>query len=228
MNAILGMLDEFWSAAPPTLRGLIVLVLGLLGAWVLRKLVEGLLALLRFDKVADRVGLGEFLRKGGVAYRPAKLLSAIVGWMAILATLLAASRSLDIVFVNQFSDNLVGALPGAIAAILVVIVGILLMSFLANLVETVARNAAWPAAHLAARAVWYVGTAIVLLIALDQLGLGRSILGWLLVIAFGAVSLAFALAFGLGGQGLAREALEAALRSLRERSRSGPGDDLEG
>lgn len=228
MDSILGFFSSFWQGAHATIKGFVILVAGFIGAWLLRKVVEGILALLRFDKLADRIGVGEFLRKGAVPYRPTKLLSAIVGWIAILATLLAASRALDISFVNQFSDNIVAALPGAIAAILVIIVGIIIMSFLANVVETVARNAAWPAAHLAARAVWYIGTAIVLLLALDQLGLGRSILGWIFMIAFAAVALAFAIAFGFGGQYIARETLENAVRNLRERDRAGHGHDLEG
>ncbi|HUX39257.1 MAG TPA: hypothetical protein VMV44_15260 [Rectinemataceae bacterium] len=227
MDAIFGFLGSFWQTSPPALRGLFVLVVGFLGAWLLRKLVEVILALLRFDKLADRIGIGEFLRKGAVPHRPAKLVSAIFGWVAILVTLLAASRALDITFVNKFSDNIVAALPGAIAAILVIIVGIILMSFLANLVETVARNAAWPTARLAGRVVWYVGTAIVLLLAFDQLGLGKSIVGSFFIIAFAAVALATALAFGLGGQGLAKEALENLLKKLRERDMRGREGDLE-
>jgi len=225
VESIIGFFASFWQNSNSTVKGLVILVAGFIGAWLLRKIAEVILALLRFDRLADRVGLGEFLKKGGVPQRPARLVGALVGWIAILATLLAASRALDISFVNQFSDNIVAGLPGAIAAILVVIVGIVVITFLANVVETVARNAAWPAAHLAARVVWYAGTAIVLLIALDQLGLGRSILGWIFVIAFGAVSLAFALAFGLGGQALAREALERLLRNLRERDSGGLDGD---
>ncbi len=227
MDAIFVFLGSYWQNSAPALRGLFVLVVGLLGAWLLRKLVEAILALLHFNKLADRIGIGEFLRKGAVPHRPAKLVGAIFGWIAILVTLLSASRALDISFVNKFSDNIVAALPGAIAAILVIIVGIILMSFLANLVETVARNAAWPTARLAGRVVWYVGATIVLLLAFDQLGLGKSIVGSFFIIAFAAIALASALAFGLGGQALAKEALENLLKNLRNRDKSVRGGDFE-
>ncbi|MDA8410540.1 MAG: hypothetical protein M0001_09135, partial [Treponema sp.] len=147
---------------------------------------------------------------------------------AILVALLATSRTLDISFVNTFSDNLVATLPSALAAIIVIIVGIMVVSFLANVVETIARNAGWTGARLVSRVVRYFGVTIVLLLAFDQLGLGKSIIGWLLVIAFSALSLGLALAFGLGGQTLAKEALETMVRNIRERDRGGHGSDLEG
>ena len=228
MDSVLGLISNFWTNAHSTIRGSIVLVAGLVGAWLLKKIVEAILSLLRFDKIADRAGLGEFLRKGGVPYRPTKLAGAIFGWIGILVALLATSRTLDIVFVNKFADNLVATLPGALAAIIVTIVGIIVVTFLANVVETIARNAAWPGTHLVSRVVRYFGVTIVLLLAFDQLGLGKSILGWLLVIAFGALALALALAFGLGGQALAKEALENLVKNLRERDRAGHGSDLEG
>jgi len=227
MESILVTILNFWNGAHSTIRGSLILVAGLFGAWLLKKIVEAILSLLRFDKAADRVGIGEFLRKGGVPHRPTKLVGAIFGWIGILAALLATSRTLDIAFVNQFADNLIATLPGALAAIIVIIVGIIIVTFLGNVVETIARNAAWPSAHLVSRVVRYFGATIVLLMAFDQLGLGKSILGWLLVMAFGAIALAFALAFGFGGQGLAKEALENLVKSLRERDRSEDANDLE-
>ena len=223
MDSILSMFSNFWTNAHATIRGSIVLIAGLAGAWFLKKIVEAILMLLRFNKLADRVGLGEFLRKGGVPYRPTRLVGAIFGWIGILVTLLATSRTLDIVFVNEFADNLVATLPGALAAIIVIIVGIIVVSFLANVVETIARNASWPGAQLLSRVVRYFGVTIVLLLAFDQLGLGKSILGWLLVIAFGSVALAFAIAFGFGGQSLAKETLENFVKNFRDRDRAGQG-----
>ena len=228
MNSIPGLVSDFWITAHATLRGAIVLVVGLFAAWLLKKIVEAVLGLLNFDRIADKVGLGEFLRKGAVPYRATKLVSAILGWIAILVALLATSRTLDIAFVNTFSDNLIATLPGALAAIIVIIVGIIVVSFLANVVETIARNAAWTGARLVSRVVRYFGVTIVLLLAFDQLGLGKSIIGWLLVIAFAALALGLALAFGLGGQSLAKEALENMVKNLRERDRMGHGSDLEG
>ncbi|MDA8409664.1 MAG: hypothetical protein M0001_04645, partial [Treponema sp.] len=129
MNTLVDSLGNFWMNAHPTLRGATVLVVGLFAAWALKKVVEALLGLLKFDRIADKFGLGEFLRKGAVPYKATKLVGAIVGWIAILVALLATSRTLDISFVNTFSDNLVATLPSALAAIIVIIVGIMVVSF---------------------------------------------------------------------------------------------------
>ena len=52
--------------------------------------------------------------------------------------------------------------------------------------------------------------------ALEHLGVGRQVLMASFTILFGGVVLALALAFGLGGRHLAREALEKALRRSRQ------------
>lgn len=228
MTEAFDYLVEVWRAWPRLARGLIILGAGWLGAVVARAVVRGLLALLGFDKMADRIGLGEFLRKGNVAYRPAHLAGKIAYWIVFLGALLASSRAMDIGVVNQFADKLAASVPGLLAAALIVAVGLTLVSFIGNVVRTIARNAAAPNAELLVKAVRYLGGAAIALMAFDELGLGESLLSTLFVITFAATALGVALAFGIGSADLAKDAMKDLLNGLRERGRANRGTDLEG
>ncbi|MBL8965465.1 MAG: hypothetical protein JNG85_00575 [Spirochaetaceae bacterium] len=208
-----------WSGAPAMARGFAVLLAGWLGALLTKAIVRGLLALLRFDRFADKVGLGAFLEKGKVDYRPAKLVSVLSYWLAMVIVFVMASRTLDIAAVNRISDGIVDALPALFAGIFVTIIGLVIVTFLGNVIETIARNAAFGDARAVARIFRYIGFAAILILASDQLGLGKGLLSTFLVIGFAAISLAFAIAFGFGSVDLARETMQNLLKKLNERSR---------
>jgi hypothetical protein len=166
--------------------------------------------------------------KGKVAYRPARLVSVLVYWALIVITLLIASRVLDITALNKISDSLVASLPSIIAAIFVTFIGIVIVAFLGNVTETIARNASVADAGAVARTFRIVGFAIIVLLASDQLGFGKGLLSSLLLIAFAALALAFAIAFGLGSVEIARGAMEDFLKNLKGRSRTDGESDIEG
>lgn len=228
MSALAETLVGLWEALPSAVAAALVLLSGWLAALLLRLLVSGLLGLLRFDRLSERAGLAEFLRKGAVTYSPSKLAGAIAYWIVILAALYRAALELDVGIAAALADKAKGLLPSLLAAVFVAVVGAILVSFLANFTLTIARNAGTPHAPLISRSIRATGDILVVSLALEQLGLGGTVLSTLLVILFAAVALGLALAFGIGGADLAKGALQNLLRNLRERARSDKGGDLEG
>lgn len=218
MQAFIDSVITTWGGAPTIIRGFVVMLAGWLGALLTKAIVRGILAILRFDKFADKVGLGTFLEKGKVAYRPAKLLSVLAYWLAMVVAFILASRTLDIAAVNRISDSLVESLPAIFAGVFVTIIGIVIVTFLGNVIETIARNAAIVDARGVARIFRYIGFAAIILLASDQLGFGKGLLSTFLIIAFAAFALAFAIAFGLGSVELAREAMKNLLKNLNRRA----------
>jgi uncharacterized membrane protein SirB2 len=224
VSQIFDFVSSAWINSPLFIQVVAVLVGGWIVAILLRWLTQGILTLFRFDHLADRTGLGEFLRNGQVTMRPAKLLSVFVYWVVILITLLVASRVLNIAALNTITDRLVKALPNIVAAVFIVTVGLVIVSFLANVLKTIARNTSMTNVRTVVRVFRYIGYAIILLMASDQLGLGKGLLSELFVIAFGALALAFAIAFGLGSVEVARRIMENLfkIRELQDKSEEKP------
>lgn len=116
---------------------------------------------------------------------------------------------------ERLATSLSASLPSILSALAVLLVGALAARLLGRAAEAIARNAALPdprpAGRLARTLVW-LGAG---LLAADRLGFGRSIAGIILLVAFSALLLALALAFGLGAVSLARRKTEKELSGLR-------------
>lgn len=228
MKELYAMSTELMAGLPPLLHALVVLAFGWLAALALRFLVSRVLMAIRFDRMGDKTGLSEFLRKGHASYTPSRLVGVIVYWITLLAALLELLRIIDAGIYKAFSDKLVQALPNLVAGILIILVGSLVVSFIANFALTIALNASIPNARLISKTIKYLGVVVVVMAALGQVGLGKSIMDFVFEVLFGAIALGAALAFGLGCKDIAHDSMQRFLRNLREKGRSGQGSDLEG
>jgi hypothetical protein len=228
MSDILDRIGEAWASIPSPLAAVLLLGAGWLAAFVLRFIITKFLIAIRFDKAGAKTGLSEFLRKGNVKYSPSQLAGVVLYWIALLMVFLEVARMLNRDIYLAISNRLVQALPNIVAGLLIAIVGYLIVSFIANFALTIALNASVPSARLLSRAIKWLGVIIVLTMALEQIGLGRSIVEFIFQIVLAAVAFGAALAFGLGCKDMARELLQRTIRNLREQERGSKGADLEG
>jgi hypothetical protein len=228
MSVISNRFDEIWATLPAPLAALLILLFGWLAALAIRFIVAKLLLLIRFDSIGAKTGLSEFLRKGNVKYSPSRLAGVIVYWVALLAVFLEVARVLDLDIYLALSSRIVQAVPNIVSGFLIAIVGYLIVSFIANFILTIALNASFPSARFLSRFIKWLGVVIVVTMALEQLGLGRSIIEFIFQISLAAIAFGAALAFGLGCKDMARDMLQKIIRDLREHERSARGPDLEG
>ncbi|MBL8993778.1 MAG: hypothetical protein JNM63_10580 [Spirochaetia bacterium] len=158
--------------------------------------------------------------------------SIIVGqfsfWVVLLFALLLWSQVLHLGVLESFYRQLALVLPNFLGTLLILIVGFPVIVFLAKFLRTVIRNTGMPYANVLAKIVKWTGWLFVLMIAGEQLQLGKSVVGPTFHIILGAVAFALALAFGLGCKDLARQAMEKFIRNMKENYRDRGGSDLEG
>ena len=228
MNELLDRFYSIWSSIPAPVAALVVLVVGWLAAYIIRIIISKFLLLIRFDKLGAKAGLSEFLRKGHVKYTPSRLAGVIIYWLMLLVVFLSVARILDLDIYLALSGKLIQALPNILAGLLVAIVGYLIVSFSIDFVLTIALNASIASARLLSRVIKWLGVIIVVTMALEQIGLGRSIVEFIFQILLAAIAFGSALAFGLGCKDMARETLQKIIRNLREQERGSNGSDLEG
>lgn len=228
MNEIIETIGSIWGSLPAPLVAILTLLLGWLGAVTLRFLVTLLMGFVKFDRLSDKTGFTDFLRKGGVQYSPSKLLGSIAYWFVLMIALFQASKAMDVRIAAALTERAIELVPSILAALFIVILGAVFVSFLANFAMTIARNAGMPQARLISRAIKLIGDLIVITVALEQVGLGRTVLSSMFQLLFAAFVFGLALAFGLGSKDLAKEAMQHFIQALRERERGPKGPDLEG
>ena len=105
-------------------------------------------------------------------------------------------------------ENILGYLPSVMAAIFVLVIGMFLGVVISGVVSTAAGNAHIPQPQLLGSISKYSIIIFAVMIAVKQLGIETTLIDNIVVILIGAVSLALAIAFGVGGRDLAAKYLE--------------------
>ena len=111
-------------------------------------------------------------------------------------------------------------LPSVLIALALLPLGLLVGALLRRTVLIAAVNAGLPSARLLASATQVATVGLAVAMALEHLRVGHQIIVVALTVIFGGIVFALALALGLGGQDLAREALTHLLRGPLARRRS--------
>lgn len=221
-------LNLILTALPGWLIAAILIAAGWLTAVVARVFVSRVLAWLRFNHLCHRAGVCDFLKHGEVTRTPAELAGRGIYWLILIAAFLEAARILDIGVVAEFRRRVILALPALLSGGLVLIVGLLLVAFLAGFVRTVMRNAGSVYANLWWRITRWIGAVLVVAVAVEQADIHGTILATALQIVIAAFAFGTALAFGLGCKEMARNAMEKFIADLRERHRDASKSDMEG
>jgi len=124
---------------------------------------------------------------------------------------MVAFNSMGLANVTDLVGRVVLFVPKVMVAVLIIAFGASFARFIGTVVTTYCRNVGIGDAGVLGRLALYAILVFVVLIALDQIGLGDIIRQTFLIIVGAAalgLALAFALAFGLGGQRRAAELLE--------------------
>lgn len=212
------MADGVASASPKILAASVIVVVGLLVARVAKALVHQLLVLIRFERVAGRLGVANVLSRADVRQSFSDLVCTTVYWAFLLFTGLAALSALGFANAATFSD--VGAMiPKIVVAVAILILGINVSAFLAKLIQTAAVNAEVRQARFVRNAAYYGMCTLVAILALTQIGISAEILTMAFYILFAATCLGMALAFGLGSRELAGSLASETLKSEQAQSR---------
>lgn len=193
----------FGDLIPALLGALIIVFAGYLLAKVLEKLVERFLRKIHLNRLLERGGVMQAMERSGSQLNPIKVLSNLVFWLVMFAVILIAANALGLESLANVFQELVSYIPDVIAAIVIILVGIVLGNFVGGLI------AASVGALQGGRALARIGKSGVIVLAifmaLQQLGIATDIVTTAFAILFGAIALALALSFGLGTRELAGE-----------------------
>lgn len=199
---------------PGALVFLVILFVSLVVAVVLRYALQRALTGLEFDRRAELLGvsLAAWTPSGSAT----SLIASVAYWTVLAVGLLLGLTALDAALPSQFAVSVLQYVPHLLAALLILIAGGVVARFLAHAVLVGAVNLGVQYARVVSLAVKWLVLIVAAAMALDHVGIGRTVLLIAFAIIFGGVVLAGALAVGLG----ARDAVSRALdRTLREHTR---------
>ena len=202
------MLTKIMAYLPVLLGALVILIVGWLIAKAIKRIVDWLLKLIRFDTLADKAGISAILRKGDLEISAREVVSNIVYWLIMIMVLVMTVDALGLPKTSDVLASLFAYVPNVIAALLVLIVAMFLASFVSGIVRTAAGNANLPKPQVFAGISRWAIIIFAVTISLEQLGIAPLLVTATFNIILGGVCLALALAFGLGGKDAAAKYLE--------------------
>ena len=195
LQALLAYLPSMFGAAA-------VITVG----YVLAKLAQRAVG-----QLLRRMHLNEVLKRGGIPahdhtgqpVNPTRVVANLIFWLVLFTAMLVAADALGIDYLGQVFTELLSYVPSVIAAVVIVILGIVLGDFVSALITASTQNldGGPTLARLGKGGVILLAT----FMSLQELGVATDIVTTAFAIIFGAVALALALSFGLGTRELAGE-----------------------
>lgn len=199
---------QILDVLPTILTAVLLLLLGWIVARIGRRLAIKAFRFLRVDTLAEKFGVEGFLIQGGVEFTAVTLLGGLVYWSVLFLTFVALLNMLAVPAGVELLERIVLFIPNVLVAVIVLIFGSVTSRFVGSVTFTYLNNVGSKAAAPIAAIARFALLGFVVAMAVEQLALKSAILVSGFQIAFGALCLALALAFGLGGREWAAKILD--------------------
>ena len=201
---------------------LIIALVGWLIAYLLKILVRSLLRITKFSKLSENAGATELLHQAALP-SSTELVSRFVFWVAWVGFVLLGVSVLGISFLQDYISRFFLFLPRLFVALVILFFGLVAASFFSRAALLAAVNANFRSSRMLSIAVRFVIILFALSMAFEVVGVAEQTMLIAFATLFGAAMLGLAIAFGLGGQDLARKFLE---RKLAHHNREEREDEL--
>ena len=192
--------ERVWDVLPDIGLALLLLAVGWVLARFVRRALLRLLRVMRVDEVAERAGFEDFLVQGGVQYATVTLIAGTVYWLILLGVFIALLDALGVRAAGELFARLMHFVPNVMLAVGILVFGTLLARVVGGVVTSYLSNVGSATAEPVGALARYAMLIFVLFMAAEQVAIGSAVLVSAFQIAFAAVCLAAALAFGLGGR----------------------------
>ncbi len=193
---------------PSLLTGVVIIIVGVIIAWILRTIVTRISLFLRIDKLSDRLGIMQILQKSGYREPLSRIFGQMVYWIVLLSFVIIGLDALKIPAVENLLTVFLLYMPNIVLACIVVMVGYLLGNFFGRAALIASVNAGLAISGLVGKFVKFTVFIMAATMALELLGIGKDTVLIAFAIVFGGVVLSLSLAFGLGGRDAAKDYIE--------------------
>ncbi|HEV8385220.1 MAG TPA: hypothetical protein VGQ11_10150 [Candidatus Acidoferrales bacterium] len=208
---------ELGKVLPALLTIAIILLIGCALAIIVRRVTTTVLRWVRFDHMVEGTTFGTAVESSRLLPSPSEFVGRMAQGFVWLVTILFALSAADTQVTQSLVTRFFDYIPDMITAVLVLLLAVAVSKFLARSVLLAAVNAQWPAAKFIAGGVRVLVMSLGVLVALEQLRIGRTALLVAFAILFAGVVIAAAIAFGLAARDLAKDWLRSRMPPTQPR-----------
>ncbi|MDZ8050149.1 MAG: mechanosensitive ion channel [Aulosira sp. ZfuVER01] len=219
----IAMLQQILNALPAIFTALAILIIGYFVGRFVSDLVTSILTSLGFNNIFAVLGLPSprqtavYTEAGAPVSTPTRTPSEIVGIIAFVGIMLfatvAAVNILNIAALTALISGILIIFGRILAGLVVFGIGL----FLANLAFSIIASSENTQARILGQVARIAIITLVSAMALRQIGVASDIVNLAFGLLIGAIAVAIALAFGLGGRDIAREQVREWLDSFKSK-----------
>ena len=159
---------------PEAALAIVIIGIGLLISTGIYYLAVRIMAFFAIDKLAGKTPLQQLLRNVGIHKNISNIVALLLFWLGVLITLVFAADVLKLEQVSSALTVVTRFIPQVIAALLIVIFGMLLAKFLQVFIEQTLMRVQERFAVITGRIVYVVVLIFVIHLVIEQLGFNLS------------------------------------------------------
>ena len=218
-NSFTNLWNGIISFIPNIIIAIIIFVIGWLIGIFIDKLVRQAFHAMKIDNALRSAGVENALNRGGILLNSGAFVGGLIKWFIIVVFLLASFEVLGLTQVTDFLKNVVlGYLPQVIVAVLILLVAAVVAQTVQKIVAAGAKATNLAYANLMGSVAKWAIWIFAILTALVQLGIAVTLIQTLFMGVVVALSLAFGLSFGLGGQEAAARYIDKVRGEIADRN----------
>jgi hypothetical protein len=206
----IAMLEKMLTAVPGIVAAILVLVIAYFVAKLVSDLVASLLAGIGFNRLLVWLKLGDEPQEG--QRTPSQIVGYIVLVIIMLLAITGAAELLGFGSMTTYVSLILAFIGRVVVALVVFALGL----YLANLTRKAVRTIAGAKGNLLGNVAWVAIVFFSGALALGQTGISEDIVKLAFGLSLGAIAIAAALAFGLGGREVAGRELERMVDALKK------------
>lgn len=206
-NALVGI-TEF---IPRFVAGAIVLLVGILVASILKQAILELLKVLRVESFLKQYGVPEARDE----FKWTNILAEIVRWFVIIVFLIPTVDVWGLSRVVTILNEFLLYIPNVLVAAIIAIVGFVFAKLASDVITASVKGVSPETSATVSSIVKVAIQVFVILAVLSQLGVATDLIRILFTGLVAMLAVAGGIAFGLGGQGLAKDVLESIRKKLK-------------
>jgi Conserved TM helix len=214
------MLQQVLTAIPQILTAGGILVVAYILSGFVGELVTNLLSGFGFDNIFQILGMNSLhqptdtqMEPGSQKRTPSEVVGIIARVGVILTAAVAATGVLNVPSLTQLVNNLLLVSGQVLSGIVIFAIGL----YLANLAQRVVASSGTHQSHVLGQAARLAIIIFVGAMSLQQMGIAPSIVNLAFGLLLGAIAIAMAISFGLGGRDVASDQLREWMSGFRDK-----------
>ena len=135
MNSLYTMIDKMIAFLPTLVAVIVLLIVGMIAGKALGKIGSKILDKIGLDDLIDRTSIGKMIERTSIT--TVEFFDATIRWFVYFVFAVIIIDLLKVQIVADFITQIILYIPIILSAVVVLIIGLLVVDFLANLVKNI-------------------------------------------------------------------------------------------